>query len=265
MASDQRDIAVVTGANRGIGLETCRQLAAHGLHIVLTGRDEAQARRAANELEGNGRDVATHQLDVTDERSIGALAGDLERDHGRIDVLVNNAGVIMEGFNSEVARRTIDTNCLGPMKVTDRLLPLISAHGRIVMVSSGMGQLACVSSALRKKFMDPALTRDALVELMGSFVADVASGQHEKNGWPTSAYRVSKVGLNAYTRILARELADRRLRLNAVCPGWVRTDMGGASAVRSVEEGADTPVWAALLPENGPTGGFFRDRKTLEW
>ena len=265
MPDQNRDIVVVTGANRGIGLETCRQLAAHGLHVVLTGRDEAQTRRAADELGGNGSDVATHQLDVTDERSIAALADHLKRDHGQIDALVNNAGVALEGFTTEVARRTIDANCIGPMNLTDRLLPLINPQGRIVMVSSRMGQLSCVSSALQEAFMDPGLTREALVELMDTFVKDVESGQYEKQGWPDSAYRVSKVGLNAYTRILARELADTRIRLNAVCPGWVRTDMGGANAALSVEEGADTPVWAALLPEDGPTGGFFRERKSVEW
>lgn len=265
MPDQNRDIVVVTGANRGIGLETCRQLAAHGLHVVLTGRDEAQARRAADELGGNGSDVATHQLDVTDERSIAALADDLKRDHGQINALVNNAGIVLDSFDAEVARGTIDTNCLGPMNLTDRLLPLVKPQGRIVMVSSRMGQLSCVSSALQEAFMDPGLTRDSLGALLESFVRDVEQGQHEKNGWPTSAYRVSKVGLNAYTRILARELAGTRIRLNAVCPGWVRTDMGGANAALSVEEGADTPVWAALLPEDGPTGGFFRERKSVEW
>ena len=115
---------------------------AHGLRAVLTSRDEAEARSASDELGGNGSDVAAHQLDVTDERSIGALADDLERDYGQIDALVNNAGVIFEGFNAEVARRTIDTNSLGPMNMTDRLRPFISAHSRIVMVSSGMEELS---------------------------------------------------------------------------------------------------------------------------
>jgi carbonyl reductase 1 len=123
---------------------------------------------------------------------------------------------------------------------------------------------SCLAPALRERLFSPELTRDDLVQLVRTFVADVESGRHTAAGWPSSAYRVSKVGLNALTRVLARELAPRRIRVNAVCPGWVRTDMAGAGATRSVEAGAASIVWAAAR-EDGPTGGFFRDGRPIPW
>jgi NAD(P)-dependent dehydrogenase (short-subunit alcohol dehydrogenase family) len=136
--------------------------------------------------------------------------------------------------------------------------------GSVVMVSSGLGEVSCLAPLLRKRFVSPGLARDELVALVRSFVRDVETGRHTEAGWPSSAYQVSKVGLNALTRVLARELAPRRVRVNAVCPGWVRTDMGGAGATRSVEDGATSIVWAAAL-EDGPTGGFFRDGRPIPW
>jgi NAD(P)-dependent dehydrogenase (short-subunit alcohol dehydrogenase family) len=245
--------ALVTGASRGLGAETCRQLAARGLRVIPTSRA------------AKGRDH--RKLDVEDAGSIEALARELRAESVAIDVLVNNAGITMQGFDGEVARRTLDVNFFGALRVTDALLPLVPDGGGIVMVSSGMGELSCVAPALRKRLLDPALTRDALVALMRSFVDDVATGggRHTKAGWPSSAYRVSKVGLNALVRVLARDLASRRIRVNAVCPGWVRTDMGGAGADRSVAEGAASIVWAATLEEGGPSGGFFRDGQAIDW
>jgi NAD(P)-dependent dehydrogenase (short-subunit alcohol dehydrogenase family) len=247
--------ALVTGANRGLGLETGRQLAQRGYRVLLTSREARQ-----------GEEYRT--LDVTDGASIAALAADLAREATRIDVLVNNAGISMQGFDAEVARRTLDVNFFGAMNVTDALLPSIPDGGTIVMVSSGMGELSGVSPALQARFLDPNLTRAALVDLMASFVRDVERGRHAEAGWPSSsAYRVSKVGLNALARLLARELAPRRILVNAVCPGWVRTDMGGPGASRSVEKGAASIIWAATLGHtpNAPTGGFFRDGRAIEW
>jgi len=134
------------------------------------------------------------------------------------------------------------------------------------MVSSGMGELSGVSPALGQRLLDPVLTRAALVDLMRSFVSEVQRGRHAEAGWPSSAYRVSKVGLNMLARLLARELAPRRIRVNAVCPGWVRTDMGGPGASRPVDKGAASIVWAATRsgPE-APTGGFFRDGRAIPW
>src|SRR6266542_1594049 len=248
----KKRLAVVTGANRGIGHEIARQLAAAGVEVIATSRDPQQGRAVAKEL-----GVRAFALDVTDDKSIDVLASEL-RDG--LDILVNNAGVAKNGFDVYVVKQTLGVNFFGAMQVTERLLPLLRADARIVMVSSGMGELSSLSRELRARFDDPSLTKSELVVLMESFVDDVAAGIHGEKGWPTSAYRVSKVGVNALTRILARELRDdpRRIFVNAACPGWVRTDMGGRSAPRSPEECARTPVWLALLPpDDGPSGGFF--------
>ena len=256
--------ALVTGASRGLGLETCRQLARRGLRVLLTGRSEREAAAAARAIADEGHRVEHRRLDVADAASIASLADQLERDGISIDVLVNNAGIALDGFNAEVARRTLDVNFFGAMHVTDALLPRVPEGGNIVMVSSGIGELAGLSPRRREQLADPHLTRDRLALLMRSFVEDVEHGRHAEAGWPSSAYQVSKAGLNALARVLARELASRRIRVNAVCPGWVRTDMGGADASRSVEEGAASIVRAAAL-EDGPTGTFFRDGRTIAW
>jgi NAD(P)-dependent dehydrogenase (short-subunit alcohol dehydrogenase family) len=148
--------------------------------------------------------------------------------------------------------------------VTDALLGRIPDGGAIVMVSSGMGEVSSLAPALRREILDERLTRERLVELMTSFVRDVEAGRHGKAGWPSSAYRVSKVGMNALVRILARELAPRQIRVNAVCPGWVRTDMGGPSATRSVERGAAS-ILAGVALESGKSGGFYRDGRAIAW
>ncbi len=254
-----KKLAVVTGANRGIGYEIARQLAAEAVEVVATSRNRDEGEAAARKL-----GVRHFPLDVTRPESIESLA---EHVRDGVDILVNNAGISMKGFDAHVARATLATNFWGAKNVTDRLLPLIRKGGRIVMVSSGMGELSSLSPALRGRFLDPLLTEGGLAELVESFVRDVESGTHGEKGWPSSAYRVSKVALNALARILARRLASdpRGILVNAVCPGWVRTNMGGPGASRSPEEGARTPVWLALLPSDGPTGGFFRDRRTIDW
>ena len=170
----------------------------------------------------------------------------------------------MDGFDPNVAEKTTAVNFFGAWNVTERLLPLLEERGRLVMVSSGSGELANLSPEIRRRF-DPPPSKEVLAALVREFVADVRSGQYARKGWPRSAYRVSKAALNALTRLLAEELKGRGVKVNAICPGWVRTRMGGSSAPRSVEEGADTIAWAALLPPDGPTGGFFRDRKPIDW
>ena len=232
MAEDGR-IALVSGANRGIGREVVRQLAARGVTTILGSRDEEKGRTAAEGIDG---EVAVRRLDVTDERGIRNLAHEVEEEFGRLDVLVNNAGVALDagesGLNADldVVRETLEMNLFGAWQLCEAFVPLMQRnnYGRIVNVSSGMG---------------------ALNEMGGG----------------TPAYRVSKTALNALTRILASELRGSGILVNSVCPGWVRTDMGGSGASRSVEEGADTLVWAATLANNGPTGGFFRDRCPIPW
>jgi NAD(P)-dependent dehydrogenase (short-subunit alcohol dehydrogenase family) len=255
--------ALVTGANRGLGLEVCRKLGRLGMRVLLTARDTASGEQAAASLRAEGLDVTFEPLDVTSPESIDALARRLESQGIQLASLVNNAGVALDGFDASVAERTLAVNFFGALHVTERLRPLLSEHGRIVMVSSGSGELHGLPPPLRQRF-DPPPPKEELSALLRSFVDDVRGGQYARHGWPGSAYRVSKVGLNALTRLLAAEYGER-LRVNAVCPGWVRTRMGGPHASRGIEEGADTLVWAATLPPGGPTGGFFRDRRPIPW
>jgi NAD(P)-dependent dehydrogenase (short-subunit alcohol dehydrogenase family) len=232
MTEDGR-VALVSGGNRGIGLEIVRQLAEKGITVILGSRDEEQGRAAAEGLSG---DVAVRQLDVTDEKSVERLVASVEEEFGQLDVLVNNAGIANDrdqrGVDADLerVREALEVNLFGAWRLCEAFIPLMQRHsyGRIVNISSGLGAL-------------------------------------EDMGGGSPAYRVSKTALNALTRILASELRGSGILVNAVSPGWVRTDMGGSGASRSVEEGADTPVWAATLPDNGPTSGFFRDRRPIPW
>ena len=238
--------AVVTGANRGLGQEIAKQLAARGLHVVPTSREPKSG-------------YAT--LDVADRASIDAFAR--SQASAGVDVLVNNAGASFDGFDASVAARTLAVNFFGAMHLTDALLPSMRSGARVVMVSSGMGKLSRLGPALRAGFDDPALTRAGLLDLLAGFVRDVGAGTHERHGWPSNAYAVSKIGMNALARVMARELAGdpRGILVNSADPGWVRTRMGGRGAPSSVEDGAKTPVYLALLPAGGPSGGFFADER----
>jgi NAD(P)-dependent dehydrogenase (short-subunit alcohol dehydrogenase family) len=256
--------ALVTGGNRGLGLEVCRQLGRLGMRVLLTARDIAEGSKATAALRAEGLEVTFEPLDVSSQESIDNLADRLGRQGLRLAALVNNAGIAMEGFDANVAERTLAVNFFGAMHVTERLLPLMEEHGRIVMVSSGAGELQGLAPSIRQR-IDPPPPKEELVALLRSFIEDVRDGRYAAKGWPGSAYRVSKLGLNALTRLLAEELKPRHLLVNAVCPGWVRTRMGGSHAPRSVEEGADTIVWAATLPPDGPSGGFFRNRRAIPW
>ncbi len=231
-------VAVITGANRGLGFETSRQLAALGYQVLLTARREPEGRAAAERLAALGLSVCFHPLDVTDAASIRTLAEKV-RGIGRLEVLVNNAGMFTDPapgtpeasvFRADLARirESFETNALGPLRLCQALIPLMAGHGRVVNVSSGMGQL------------------------------------DEMNGG-CPGYRLSKVSLNALTRILADELRGTGIKVNSVCPGWVRTDMGGDHADLTVEEGARGIVWAATLPDDGPSGGFFRHGEPIAW
>jgi carbonyl reductase 1 len=262
MTSTEQRLALVTGATRGIGEAIARELAHHGLRVVVAGRDAARGEEVARALAGG---ATFRALDVTDPASIDRIATELE---GGLDVLVNNAGASFHGFDAAVARRTLDVNFVGMMKLTDRLLPLLRPDARVVMVSSSMGEVSSLGPGLRDEIMSELLDRRALIDFVDRFVADVAAGTHTKNGWPSNAYRVSKIAMNAYVRVLARELAGdpRKILVNAACPGWVRTAMGGPGAPRSPAEGAKTPSWLALLPPGDRrNGGFYRDEQPIEW
>ncbi len=211
---------VVTGANRGIGLEVCRQLTAHG-HTVIAG---------CRDLSTAPQDLVARQLDVTDPASIARLAAELDE----VDVVVNNAAILYDtwahGYDADLseAQAALDTNLFGAWRMCSAFVPHLrrSGHGRIVNVSSESGSLAGMSGG-------------------------------------TPAYSVSKAALNALTRILAAELRRDGVLVNAVCPGWTDTDMGGGG--RPVSEGAASVVWAVELGDDGPTGGFFRDGRALAW
>ena len=212
-----------------------RQLAVQGHHVLMGSRDPSAGEREAEQIEAEGGRVSVVELDVASDEGVARVARDLASDPGRLDVLVNNAAVYgspagAAEFDLDEAHGVLEVNLFGAWRLSRALLPLLreSRHGRIVNVSSGAGQLA-----------------------------DMRGGR--------AAYRVSKAGLNALTRILAAEEARNGILVNTMCPGWVRTDMGGEAAPRSVEEGADTAVWLASLPDDGPTGGFFRDRQPIPW
>ncbi len=230
-------VALVTGANRGIGLEVCRQLAARGFHVVLTARDPARAEAAAGTIRAAGTgSVIPAQLDVTDAGSIRALAGELSGRMLTVDVLVNNAGILLNEDDGVLEmtvrdiRATFETNVIGAVAVSQAFVPgmIERGHGRIVNVSSEAGQLTSMETY-------------------------------------APAYSMSKAALNAFTRQLAGETRGTDVLVNSACPGWVRTDMGGPGAPRSVEEGADTIVWLATLGAKGPSGGFFSERRKIEW
>jgi NAD(P)-dependent dehydrogenase (short-subunit alcohol dehydrogenase family) len=250
--------ALVTGGNRGIGEQVCRELARAGWGILLAARDPERGGPAAAHLrEETGGSVRFVPLDVTSPGSIANLARRLREDASRLDALVNNAGVYGERRGPAGARRTIETNFFGPLRVTEALLPVLHDGATVTNVTSELGALANLSDPRRRELTDPGLTRERLASLMEDCVATGAKG------WGTDAYGVSKAALNALTRILARELAPRRILVNSTCPGWVRTDMGGRHAPRSVKEGAASVLFGVTLPEDGPTGKVFRDGREI--
>jgi len=230
----QERVAIVTGANRGIGLEVTRQLADLGYTVVLGSRDLGKGEAAARKLKVGDR-VLARRLDVTEQSTIDRLRDEIATTFGSVRVLVNNAAIHYDTWENaadadlRTVQEALDTNLLGAWRMCQAFIPLLrkSKHGRIVNVSSEAGSLASMGA-----------------------------------GAP--AYAVSKVALNALTRMLAAELRRDRILINSVCPGWVATDMGGPGG-RPVREGAASIVWAVELPDGGPTGGFFRDGHPVPW
>jgi NAD(P)-dependent dehydrogenase (short-subunit alcohol dehydrogenase family) len=233
---DSTLVAIVTGGNRGLGLETCRQLANLGYQVILTSRNAEQGAAAAGRLGQGGGQVHFHALDVTSDASVQQLYDHIMREYGTVHVLVNNAAVYLDEDQPilhlplETFQVTLETNTVSALRMCQAFLPLMlrQNYGRVVNVSSGSGQI---------------------------------DEMHDDG----AAYHISKLALNGLTLILAEAVRGKNVLVNAVCPGWVRTDMGGPNATRSVEKGAQSIVWAATLRDGGPSGGFFRDGNPLPW
>ena len=237
MSDKKWKIALVTGGNRGLGYETCRQLAELGLKVLLGARDLSKGKSAANQLnEKEGLDVMFYQLDVSDQNSISNVIKEVDKEFGRLDVLVNNAAILYDTWQNavnadlEIVNDALRTNLFGPWKLSQVFIPMMKSnrYGRIVNVSS------------------------------------LAASLQYTNYGGTPAYNISKAALNMLTRKLAAELVNTGILVNSVDPGWVATDMGGQGG-RPVQEGAKGIVWAATLPDDGPSGGFFCDGKPVPW
>jgi len=248
--SQSKKVALVTGGNRGIGFAISKQLAQQGISVIIGSRDIRQGEAAAKSIAPPPADgttttttttVSAFELDVTDQDSVDKLTSTIHSKFGKLDILVNNAGVLLDGTNNlpsktdlQIVKATLETNLIGAWRLCRSFVPMMkkNKYGRIVNVSSGAGALATIQQSLY-----------------------------------APAYSLSKSSLNALTIMFANELRREaaNILVNAVDPGWVRTDMGGPTAPRSVEEGADTAVWLATLPDRGPTGGFFFNRKRIEW
>ncbi|KYG66343.1 short-chain dehydrogenase [Bdellovibrio bacteriovorus] len=235
-----KKIAIVTGANRGLGLATSEALIQRGFKVIMAMRSPDKAQKELNVLKMKGADIVPMKLDVSQEKSINDFVETIKKEYGFVDVLINNAGILIDsddGGNASVFKtkastiqKTFNTNTIGPFLLTQKIFPMMKqeGYGRIVNVSSGMAQLSESQTA-------------------------------------SAAYRLSKTALNMVTNLFASEVGDADICVNAISPGWVRTDMGGPHADRSVEQGIKGIIWAATLPKGGPNGTFTRDGEKIPW
>lgn len=237
-------VALVTGANKGIGFEISRGLAVRDIAVVMGARDSSRGQAACSQLQAEGLAVHFQQLDVTDGASIRAAVHYITDQFGRIDVLVNNAGIMVDSdatvltVNAATVSETMQTNFYGPLLLCQNCIPWMrkNGYGRIVNISSTLGSL--------------------------TEIADPESGYAVIQ---SPAYRLSKNSLNGITALFASQVRGENILVNSACPGWVKTDMGGPQAPSTPAQGADTPIWLATLPDDGPTGGFFRDKESIPW
>lgn len=244
MNSNLKRVALVTGANRGIGFEIARKLGGMGVTVIVGARKLDNGADARSKLVAKGCDAGCLQLDVTDQISIAAAIGKAKDLFGRLDILINNAGIMVDGqtnildLSPPLLENTLQTNVFGPLLLSQACIPLMKKnnYGRIVNVSSTLGSLS-----------------------------DMANPDSSNIQVKAPAYRLSKTMLNGITVLLSREVSGTNILVNSVCPGWVRTRLGGDQAPLAPETAADTPVWLATLPDDGPTGGFFRERRQIPW
>jgi NAD(P)-dependent dehydrogenase (short-subunit alcohol dehydrogenase family) len=240
----QKRVALVTGANKGIGFAISRRLAKKEITVVMGARDLQKGKAACAQLSEKGWDVHFHMLDVCRPDNIETILKVIDNHFKRLDILVNNAGIKIDGDATALTidpnrlQETLQTNFFGPLQLCQGCIPLMRKHGygRIVNMSSTLGSLA--------------------------EIADESSAYSEIQ---SPAYRMSKAALNSITVLVAKEVRGENILVNSVCPGWVNTDLGGQMAPLTPDQGADTPAWLATLPDNGPSGGFFRERRTLSW
>jgi NAD(P)-dependent dehydrogenase (short-subunit alcohol dehydrogenase family) len=240
----KKRIALVTGANKGLGFEIAKKLAARDITVLVGARNQENGVQAQNQLRRSALDVHFILLDVANAMSIQTAVGRIKDEFRRLDILVNNAGIMIDSktgiteLNLTIFQNTLETNALGPLLLSQACLPLMKAnnYGRIVNMSSTLGSLT-----------------------------DIASPDSPHAEVQAPAYRLSKTLLNGMTVLLAAEMRGTNILVNSACPGWVRTDLGGTQAPLSPEQGAETPVWLATLPDGGPSGGFFRERQPIPW
>ncbi|CAG8650860.1 6428_t:CDS:2 [Paraglomus brasilianum] len=285
-------VALVTGANKGIGYAIVKNLAlkytelqrTQSLTIYLSARNKSLGETSLTELQkelkpqkilsddGGNVDLKFMRIDLTDEQTMENAKEDLLKNHGGLDILINNAAMAFKGsaFDVNVVRTTFATNFYGTLKLCNYLLPIIRPEGRLINIASSAGRLGILSQELAREFTNDDLDVDGLIALMKKFEDAVEKGTWAEEGWPTNSYGMSKVGVTALTRILARRVNSegKDILVSACCPGWVRTDMAGPAATLTTDQGAETPVFLALDETTVPqanNGEFWKRCKVAQW